>query len=112
MYLFITGKKYGRDQYKELNSTSTSSIVSCGGLVLTLMAEKFVSCGIDTGTNTNVSSSHDHVVEFNREGAVPILHKITLIPLNIDVSDDDDNCDGQRVNGAFGRIGVIRSKRH
>ena len=37
--------------------------------------------GVDSSYGMNVSSSHDHVLEFNREGVVPVLYDITLIAL-------------------------------
>jgi len=39
------------------------------------------SLGVDSSYGMNVSSSHDHVLEFSREGIVPLLHSVTLLSL-------------------------------
>jgi len=46
--------------------------------------------GIDSSLGMNVSSSHDHVLEFNREGVVPVLHDITIMALTQNINGDDD----------------------
>lgn len=42
--------------------------------------------GVDSSYGNNVSSAHDHVMEFNRNGVVPVLHEITLIALTTDLN--------------------------
>jgi hypothetical protein len=39
--------------------------------------------GIDSSYGMNVSSAHDHVMEFHRNGVVPLLHEISLLALTI-----------------------------
>jgi hypothetical protein len=52
--------------------------------------------GMDSSYGMNVSSSHDHVLEFNRGGVVPVLYDITILALqwknNVSgsINDDDD----------------------
>ena len=46
--------------------------------------------GVDSSYGMNVSSSHDHVQEFNRNGVVPVLHDITLIALTTNVENLSD----------------------
>lgn len=50
--------------------------------------------GVDSSYGMNVSSSHDHVMEFNRNGVVPVLYEITLIALttDLDVVVENNEC--------------------
>ena len=50
--------------------------------------------GVDSSYGMNVSSSHDHVMEFNRNGVVPVLHEITVIALTMDVDKMKESMDG------------------
>ena len=49
--------------------------------------------GVDSSYGTNVSSAHDHVMEFQRGGVVPLIHEISILSLTRiqDDGDDDDN---------------------
>jgi hypothetical protein len=39
--------------------------------------------GVDSSYGQNVSSAHDHVLEFHREGVVPVLHAVTVTSLQV-----------------------------
>lgn len=55
--------------------------------------------GIDSSYGMNVSSSHDHVMEFHRHGVVPLLHEISLLALTTKkYSTNEPNSDA---NGTF-----------
>lgn len=47
--------------------------------------------GVDSSYGMNVSSSHDHVMEFQRCGVIPIIHEISILSLSN--MNHDDNGD-------------------
>lgn len=56
-------------RFDDFRSDNPSTASSGGGL------------GVDSSYGMNVSSSHDHVLEFNREGVVPVLYDVTIMAL-------------------------------
>jgi hypothetical protein len=48
--------------------------------------------GVDSSYGANVSSSHDHVMEFQRCGVIPIIHEISLLSLANMSNDDLEKC--------------------
>lgn len=65
--------------------------------------------GVDSSYGQNVSSSHDHVMEFNRFGVVPVLYEISLIALvNNDKQDSLNNIEGDMVSLAYSVLSATR----
>jgi len=51
--------------------------------------------GVESSQGVNVSSSHDHVLEFSREGIVPVLQNITLLSLSQEGKEEETGNGGE-----------------
>lgn len=64
--------------------------------------------GVDSSYGTNVSSSHDHVLEFSREGIVPLLQEVTLLSLSEGDGGGEEGEDGRLVALAGAALSATR----
>jgi len=55
--------------------------------------------GVESSMGASVSSAHDHVLEFNRSGVVPILHEITDIALTMNKDNNEGSGSGSGTRG-------------
>ena len=79
-----------------INNININIIINCKLIAVLCRFDDFRSTSESNTVDSSyggvsVSSAHDHVLEFNREGIIPSLHELILLSFDESNESDDDN---------------------